>query len=70
MCSPATSAAPTSRATSTPKRFKAHVKANHKRELQQVDGTRTRPYREFLSREDVDALRRHVRAACEVLDDG
>lgn len=42
---------------STPKRFKFHVKANHKRELQNADGFRDRPYREFLSREDIDAIR-------------
>lgn len=44
-------------AESTPKRFKFHVKANHKGQLQNYDGIRDHPYRAFLSREDVDKIR-------------
>ena len=42
---------------STPKRFKFHVKANHKRILQQYDGAYDYPYRRFLPDEDVDSIR-------------
>ncbi|OYR63230.1 hypothetical protein [Halorubrum ezzemoulense] len=42
---------------STPKTFKFHVKAKHKRDLQQFDGTRNHPYREFLSEEDIEEIR-------------
>ena len=42
---------------STPKRFKYHVKREHKRELQDADNTRSHPYRDFLSGDDISAIR-------------
>lgn len=43
---------------SAPKMFKFHVKRNHKQQLQAYDdnGSVRKPYREFLSAEDIDKL--------------
>lgn len=44
-------------AESTSKVFKFHVKSEHKGELQQLEGTRDRSYRAFLSDQDMEKIR-------------
>ena len=43
---------------STPKAFKFHVKREHQGKLQNFDGSQGLPYREFLTREDIDKIRK------------